>query len=90
MPYILADRRKKYDPIIELLLKEFNFLESGDLVWGDLNYVISVVIKELADRPLSYKRINAIVGVLECVKQEFYRKIASPYEDLKCDENGNI
>ena len=33
---------------------------------------------------------NAMFGVLECVKLEFYRRLATPYEDVKCDENGDV
>jgi hypothetical protein len=39
---------------------------------------------------LSYKSINDVIGVLECVKQEFYRRIAVPYEDKKIEQNGDI
>jgi len=30
------------------------------------------------------------MGVLECVKQEFYRRRAVPYEEEKIEENGDI
>jgi hypothetical protein len=31
-----------------------------------------------------------VTGVLENIKQEFYRRIASQYEDKKILENGDI
>jgi len=31
-----------------------------------------------------------MIGVLECVKQEFYRRKVAPYEDIKIIENGDI
>ena len=34
--------------------------------------------------------INKIMGILECVKSEFCRRHAAPYEDLKIKENGDI
>jgi hypothetical protein len=34
--------------------------------------------------------MNNIIGVLECAKQEFYRKVCSPYEDQKSKDNGNV
>jgi hypothetical protein len=38
----------------------------------------------------SYSIINDIVGVLECAKMEFYRRVAVPYEDKKRTENGDV
>jgi hypothetical protein len=31
-----------------------------------------------------------ITGVLENIKQEYYRRVAEPYEDKKIIENGDI
>lgn len=30
-----------------------------------------------------------VLGTLECVKLEFYRRVVAPYEDKKCAENGD-
>ena len=30
------------------------------------------------------------MGVLECCKLEFYRRVAAPYEDIKIEENGDV
>jgi hypothetical protein len=38
----------------------------------------------------SYTRGNELIGVMECVKQEFYRRRLGIYEDLKLKENGDI
>jgi hypothetical protein len=38
----------------------------------------------------SYPKIAMITGVLENIKQEFYRRVASNYEDKKILENGDI
>ena len=38
----------------------------------------------------SYTKIAVATGVLENIKQEFYRRIASSYEDKKIIENGDI
>jgi hypothetical protein len=37
-----------------------------------------------------YRRINEVMGALECAKQEFYRRVAVPYEDKKIKENGDV
>jgi hypothetical protein len=39
---------------------------------------------------VSYSKVAMITGVLENIKQEFYRRIASFYEDKKILENGDI
>jgi len=35
----------------------------------------------------NYKRA---VGMVECVKQEFYRVVVAPYEDEKREQHGDI
>ena len=40
--------------------------------------------------PLRYFYLNRAMGVLECIKQEFYRRVAAPYEDIKIVENGDV
>lgn len=58
---------------------------------GQLNYCItSVVDAWLGQERLSYDRINAAVGVLECAKQELYRRIATPFETSKLAANGDV
>ena len=58
---------------------------------GELNYIITSICKEYLDvKGVSYNSINEVVGVLECAKLEFYRRIASPYEDTKIEENGDV
>jgi hypothetical protein len=39
---------------------------------------------------ISYSKIAIITGVLENVKQEFYRRAAAPYEDKKILQNGDV
>jgi hypothetical protein len=41
-------------------------------------------------KPKTYTEYNALVGVLECVKQEFYRRAVSSYEDKKKEGNGDV
>ena len=31
-----------------------------------------------------------MIGALECCKQEYYRTVVGPYEDMKIDENGDV
>lgn len=59
---------------------------------GELNYAITFLLKKYMEyhQPLSYKVINDILGALEGAKQEFYRRVASKYEDQKISENGDV
>ena len=58
---------------------------------GELNYLITDTIKTyLKTNELSYKTINDIVGALEGAKMEFYRRVAVPYENQKCHDNGDV
>lgn len=87
MPYIKKQRRVQLadgqDP-------ECPYDERPD-VPGELNYMFTVLIRDyIADHGLSYQVINDIVGALECAKQEFYRRVAIPYEDKKIEENGDV
>lgn len=57
---------------------------------GVLNYAVhQLVNKYLEQHDHNYQTINDIIGVLECAKQELYRRCASPYEDLKILQNGD-
>ena len=38
----------------------------------------------------NYSNLNEMIGALECCKQEYYRAIVGPYEDMKIDENGDV
>ena len=60
---------------------------------GELNYVLTGVIRTWLSgdgHPLSYTRINEVMGVLACISQEVYRRVAVPYEERKMKENGDV
>jgi uncharacterized protein YpmS len=58
---------------------------------GELNYLISSYIDEYINKKgFSYSIVNEIIGALECAKLELYRRLASPYEDKKIIENGEV
>ena len=86
MPYINQADRKF------LMLK--SVAEVGDLCKtpGELNFVMTMILNEYFKRSDkgNYQAINDIVGVLEGAKLEFYRRVASSYEDKKIFENGDV
>lgn len=58
---------------------------------GELNYAITVLLhRYIARFGLCYDNINDVLGAVEGAKQEFYRRIAAPYEDKKIKENGDV
>lgn len=58
---------------------------------GTLNYQITSLIKDYWDDVgHKYQTINDIVGALEGAKLEFYRRVATPYEDTKIQLNGDV
>lgn len=56
---------------------------------GLLNYAVTTLVLNLMGAP-KYWKIALLTGVLENIKQEFYRRLASPYEDEKATENGDV
>lgn len=56
---------------------------------GELNFVLTDIVDQYIGPAVSYDKINAAIGVLECAKQELYRKVAAPYEDVKETVNGS-
>lgn len=79
MPYIIPEKR------VNLVIHAHRV---GEI--GELNYLITrLVVDYLGEEP-NYRKINEVIGVLECAKLELYRRVAAPYEDKKCDENGDV
>lgn len=97
MPYIEKKNRSNYDSLINLIVKELkseirvgNFGDIKELPVGDVNYIFSSILWKLFKEIPKYHTINDIVGVLECIKLEFYRRQAVDYEQKKIVENGDI
>ena len=88
MPYIAPFARRQLDPAIEEVAKLIRDRVDGESRDGWLNYVITKLLIGLYRE--SYTEFNAAVGVLECAKQEFYRRAVEPYEDKKVIENGDV
>lgn len=57
---------------------------------GELNFVITTIIRAYMGDDPDYARFNTLVGVLESAKLELYRRMVAPYEDAKRLENGDV
>lgn len=89
MPYIPQDQREGVDA------------GSKPIHPGELNYLISKTCWEYLTRrgfprpgeggyPYSYADLNEVIGVLECAKQELYRRVLAPYEDGKKQSHRDV
>lgn len=86
MPYIKPEDRANFSfPLVTAI----NQTEIGTP--GNLNYLITMLCKKfLSEGKANYERHNAVIGVLESAKLEWYRRRVSPYEDEKIAENGDV
>lgn len=85
MPYIAPEERPAIDELVTALAREIG----SERYEGRLNYAITRLCLEVLPE-LRYRELNALVGVLECAKQELYRRLAAPYEDAQAERNGDV
>ena len=99
MPYIIPEKRAYLDSHIDNIYHAIVDLEMDALgepdtnnTEGNLNYIFTrLLLLVYGDKDETrYANINDVMGLLECVKAEFYRKVAAPYEDQKEFDNGAV
>lgn len=85
MPYIPNERRKALWS--ESIVDYDNNIHSA----GELNYSLATQLNMyLKHHGEKYSTYNDIIGALECLKLEVYRRLAAKYEDKKIKENGDV
>lgn len=85
MPYI------EHRPRAELRALEPRVGDRVPSTAGELNYVLAKHVDLYLSRvKRGYAAFNEVVGVLECLKLEVYRRLVAPYEDEKCEANGDV
>lgn len=97
MPYIAPKNRKKLDPLIDKLagqiVSEAGAENQEAAFAGLLNYAFTrlalAVIRKKFGR-IRYWLIAAVTGVFKNAGDEFYRRLASPYEDKQIAKNGDV
>ena len=58
---------------------------------GELSYMFVITINDyIRLKKESYQTYNDIIGALESVKLEIYRRLVTKYEDKKIIENGDV
>jgi hypothetical protein len=83
MPYIPEDHRPELNKILD-------HVNVAAMTPGDMNYFISMLVWRKFKVKPGYAAGNELVGILECVKQEFYRRQLAPYEDQVRVINGDL
>ena len=92
MPYIKQSDREKVDNLIDQLV---DILKEQEKRAGACNYTVSRLLSSCYGENKvpdnwSYLDINEVVGVLECAKLEFYRRVGVPKEDKAIYKNGDL
>ncbi len=87
MPYIEREERARYEKLIQESIDLFSHLPT-DKIDGHLNYFITRLLAGLYIP--SYFNYNRVQGLLECIKQEFYRRRVAPYENEKMRLHGDV
>jgi len=92
MPYIKEEHRKLLDPIINDLKRDIvNITLDDESV--NLECVINYTLTKLLSMMYSaktYDEINDVIGMLECCKLEYYRKVAATINDQSEYDQGEI
>ncbi len=93
MPYIDNDGRNFVDKeLVALITKLKHSSIPDEKREGYLNYTLCKLLFEVM-RPHGgwrYWAINSVMGVLNCVTLEFYRRVAVPFEEKKKEQEGDV
>ncbi len=97
MPYILPGQRRELDPLIDALaaqiVQQAQTLEQEAAFAGLLNYACTrlalQVVRQRHGR-LRYWLIALLTGVFKNIADEFYRRLAIPYEEQQKTGHGDV
>jgi hypothetical protein len=85
LPYVELASREKLSNLI-------NSIHLANVISaGELNYVITnLVIAYIENKGVGYQTYNDVIGALENVKIELWRREIGKYEDEKRKANGDV
>ena len=87
MPYVRQEDRTEH-------LVDAAVTGAGEVVGvGQLTYLLVATCAEymiINSQPFSYALFAEVIAALECAKLELYRRIGTPYEERKKQENGDV
>lgn len=97
MPYVKPEYRSALDPHIEALARRMADLAGGmpeeTAFAGLLNYACSSLAMRVLEARfgrIRYGTIATVTGVFKNIADEFYRRVAAPYEDRQIETNGDL
>jgi hypothetical protein len=97
MPYIAPQHRQELDPLIEALatriVQEADKIDQDAAFAGLLNYTCTCLALSIVRRRfgrLRYWLIALLTGTFKNIADEFYRRLAAPYEDQQIAVNGDV
>ncbi len=97
MPYIPVEQRKACDGLIDELAGQIVRLaeESGSdgAFAGLLNYACTRLALQIVRRrfgSMRYWLIAMLTGVFKNIADEFYRRLAAPYEERQMAKSGDV
>lgn len=91
MPYIKYNRRQNILGYPDCYHDNVNIDQINTS--GELTYVIVYLCIEFlirSSKSLDFDTLNDIPKVLNAAKDEYTRRILVPYEEKKCQENGDV
>ncbi len=97
MPYIAQKSRVELDPLIDELagriVAQAKESKQDGAFAGLLNYTctrLALKILRLQFGKMQYWLIALITGTFKNISDEFYRRVAAPYEDRQMAKNGDV
>jgi len=97
MPYVKPDHRSALDPAIQQLARAIadaaRAMPEETAFAGLLNYACSSLAIQVVDARfgrMRYGVIATVTGVFKNIADEFYRRVAAPYEDRQIAANGDL
>jgi len=97
MPYILPRQRQTLDPFIDQLARqiaqEAHQLDYDGAFAGLLNYACTRLALKVVRQQfgtMRYWLIALLTGTFKNIADEFYRRIAIPYENRQMEKSGDV
>jgi len=87
MPYIKPEYREVLEKPLDDLWGTLMYIPGEDLA-GVLTYIIYYLFINMPGK--RYREFAALLGILDSVGKEFYRRVIAPYEDEKIQQNGDV
>jgi hypothetical protein len=87
MPYIKQEYRELIEKQLDEIFQKVMRVPSEDRA-GILTYVIYKLFLDL--RVNRYADFAVLMGILDCVGKEFYRRVIAPHEDEAAQRNGDV